>query len=102
MVYYLILNSGEYWFQLLFLGELSQPGGQEKNVNWTKNEKMKKNHQNFNYKIYRKTLGWFAVVVTLVITIVKLSKPLTQRPILKNEYRQPTPILKPMIIYQLW
>jgi hypothetical protein len=42
MVYYLILNSGEYWFQLLFLGELSQPGGKKKSVNWTKNFKNEK------------------------------------------------------------
>jgi len=43
MVYYLILNSGEYWFQLLFLGELSQPGGKKKQVvNWTKNFKNEK------------------------------------------------------------
>jgi hypothetical protein len=63
MVYYLILNPGEYWFQLLFLGELGGQKEKKKGVNLTKNEKMKKKSPNFqNHKIYRKTPGWFAVV----------------------------------------
>jgi hypothetical protein len=47
VVYYLILNSREYWFQLLFLGELSQPGGKKKKCKLDKNEKMKKKSLEF-------------------------------------------------------
>jgi cytochrome b subunit of formate dehydrogenase len=69
----------------------------KKSVNWTKNFKNEKKIPKFqNYKIYKKILGWFAVLLTLMITIVKLSKPLTSMTYSKkNEYRQRTPILNP-------
>jgi hypothetical protein len=48
MVYYLILNSGEYWFQLLFLGERGGQKEKKKGVNLTKNFKNEKKIAKFS------------------------------------------------------